>query len=120
MVRNLSQVLTNSLSGTIVLHLSENVRPTVLKEVEGGLAVESKHGKPVGRVHSVSEKLDTMAWSGMRHYRLGLGELGDSHDTVLCTFEHTSVWLILRGNVLNKSSRTNWARPLYSTMGHGI
>lgn len=47
MVGNLVQMFTDRFSSTVVIHLSENVSPSVSEEVEGRLSIESKHGEPV-------------------------------------------------------------------------
>ena len=75
MVGDLVQVFTDRLSGAIVVHLSEDVRPSVLEEVEGRLSIESKHGKPVSRGHAVSKELHSVAWSSFRGLGCRLREL---------------------------------------------
>ena len=47
-VRNFVQVLANRLSSAVVIHLLEDVGPTILEEVEGRLSIEGKHGEPIG------------------------------------------------------------------------
>lgn len=47
-IGNLGQVLANRLSGAVVIHLLEDVGPTILEEVEGRLSIEGKHGEPIG------------------------------------------------------------------------
>ena len=47
-IGDLSQVLADRLTGAVVIHFLEDVGPTILEEVEGGLAIEGKHGEPIG------------------------------------------------------------------------
>ena len=68
-------MLTNGLTGALILHFSEDVRPTVLKEVERGLAVEGEHSEPVRRGHAVSEEFHAVAWGSVWHDWLSLSEL---------------------------------------------
>ena len=68
-------MLADGLSGTVVVHLSKNVRPSVLEEVERWLSIEGKHGEPVSRGHAVSKELHTVTWSSLWGLRGGLGEL---------------------------------------------
>jgi len=120
MVSNLSQVLTNRFTGTGVLHLSEDVRPTVFKEVIRGLTVEGEHGKPICGGHAVSEELHAVTWSSVGHNGLSLSEFGNSHNSVLATSKNACVGRIVRGNELHQSSRSNRVRPLYSSGGHSV
>ena len=120
MVGHFRQMLTNGLTGALILHFSEDVRPTVLKEVEGGLAVERKHGKPVSGGHAVSEEFHAVTWSSVGHSWLSLSELRNSHDSVLAASEDASVRLVWRCNELHQSSRANWVRSLDSSNGHGV
>ena len=120
MVGHFRQMLTNGLTGALILHFSEDVRPTVLKEVEGGLAVERKHGKPVSGGHAVSEEFHAVTWSSVGHRGLSLSELRNSHDSVLAASEDASVRLVWRCNELHQSSRANWVRSLDSSNGHGV
>jgi len=120
MVGHFRQMLSNGLTGALILHFSEDVRPTVLKEVEGGLAVERKHGKPVSGGHAVSEEFHAVTWSSVGHNWLSLRELGNSHDSVLAASEDASVWGVWRCNELHQSSRANWMRSLDSSNGHGV
>ena len=75
MVGHFRQMLSNGLTGALILHFSEDVRPTVFEEIERGLAVEGEHGKPVRRGHAVSEELHAVAWSSVGHSWLSLREL---------------------------------------------
>ena len=120
MVGHFRQMLSNGLTGALILHFSEDVRPTVFKEVEGGLTVERKHGKPVSGGHAVSEEFHAVTWSSVWHNWLSLRELGDSHDSVLAASEDASVWGVWRCNELHQSSRANWVRSLDSSNGHGV
>ena len=120
MVGHFRQMLTNGLTGALILHFSEDVRPTVLKEVEGGLAVERKHDKPVSGGHAVSEEFHAVTWSSVGHRGLSLSELRNSHDSVLAASEDASVRLVWHCNELHQSSRANWVRSLDSSNGHGV
>ena len=120
MVGHFRQMLSNGLTGALILHFSEDVRPTVFKEVEGGLTVERKHGKPVSGGHAVSKEFHAVTWSSVGHNWLSLRELGDSHDSVLAASEDASVWGVWRCNELHQSSRANWVRSLDSSNGHGV
>jgi len=74
-VRHFSQMLTDSLSGTGVVHFSEDVGPSVAEEVERGLTVEGEHSEPVSGGHTVSEELHSVAWGGLGVLRSSEGEL---------------------------------------------
>ena len=47
-IADLVQVLANGLPGAVVIHLLEDVGPTILEEVEGRLSIEGEHGEPIG------------------------------------------------------------------------
>jgi len=85
-------MLANSLSGTHVVWLSQDGRPSVLEEVERLLTVEMEHSYPVGRVHTISEELDAVAWVGLLHLWGCLCCVRYAHDTVLSSTEDTSIW----------------------------
>ena len=120
MVSNFIQVLANGVNSTFVAHLSKDVRPTVLEEVERGLSVEGEHGKPVSGSHAVSEELDSMTRCGVQDVRLSLSEFTDSHDTVLGALEHTSVGSVRLGNEFNQSGCADGMGTLYATSRHSV
>ena len=91
-VSDLGQVLANGLSGAVIVHFFKNVRPSVLEEVERLLTVEMEHSYPVGRVHTISEELDAVAWVGLLHLWGCLCCVRYAHDTVLSSTEDTSIW----------------------------
>ena len=119
-VGNLSQVLANGLTGAVIIHLSENVGPTVLEEVEGWLSIEGKHGEPVTGGHAVTETLDSVAWGGLGGLGSRLGELRDSHDAVLEASEAASVGAVRGGDELDLGCHASRVSPLDSTLRHGV
>ena len=47
-VSNFIHVLANSLSGAIIVHLLQDIAPSIPKEIEGRLTVEGEHSEPIG------------------------------------------------------------------------
>jgi len=120
MVRHLVQVLANGLSGARVLHLTKDVRPSVLEEVEGGLSIEGEHSEPVSGSHTVSKELHAVAWGSVSHLWHSSGELGDSHDGVLAALEDTRVGGVVGRNELHKRSGTDGMGSLFPARWHGV
>ena len=120
MISNLGQMLANCLSGAIVVHFLQNVRPPVLEKVEGWLTVECKHCEPIRRGHAVSEEFDRVArcslWSFWRRQR----ELRDPVNGVFAPPEDTSVRSIVCRDELQQSDHTARMRPFDSTHRHGV
>ena len=98
MVRNLVQMLTNCLSGTVVVHLPQNIGPSVLEKVEGWLSVESKHCEPIGGGHAVSEEFDSVARCSLWSFRRRQRELRDSVNGVFASSENAGVGSVVCGD----------------------
>ena len=120
MVCDLSQVLSDGLTGAVVVHFFEDVRPAVPEEVEGRLTVEGKHGKPISRGHAIAEELHTVAWGSLGGLRSRLRELRDSHDGMLAASEDTSVGSVVSGDELNQCADASWVGFLDSAHWHLI
>ena len=113
-------MLSNGLTGALILHFSEDVRPTVFKEVEGGLTVERKHGKPISGGHAVSEEFHAVARSGLGDLGGCQSELRDSHDSVLASLEDSSVRSIVSGNELHEGGGASGVRSLDTAGRHRV
>ena len=120
MVRNLVQMLADRLSSAGVLHLTKDVRPSVLEEVEGSLSVEGEHDEPVSGGHAISKELHAVTWSGVSHVGDGSCEFGDSHDGVLAALEDTGVWGVVGRDVLHQCGGANGMGSLDPAFGHGV
>ena len=70
-VGSFSQLLSEGLAHALVVHLSDNVALSVLKEVEGRLTIECELGLYVGRTHTISQEFEFETWGALRH--LGCG-----------------------------------------------
>lgn len=114
------EVLANGLAGALVIGLAKNGRPSVLKEVEGLLAIEGEHGYPVGRVNAVTKELDSVSRDGFGNVRERLNSIGDAHDDVLGTSENASVRRIRVSDVLHLSNGANGMGNLLSINRHSI
>jgi len=119
-VGNFGQVLANALASALVVHLYQDVGPTVLVEVEGGLSVKGEHCEPVTGVHSIAEAFDGVAWDGLRDLGVSNGELGGSHDSMLEALETTGVWAVGMSNELYLGDSAHGVSSLYSPKGHGV
>ena len=119
-VGHFGQVLADGLSGALVVHLLKDVGPPVAEEVEGRLAVEGKHGEPVGRGHAVSEELHAVARSGLWDLGGCQSELRDSHDGVLASLEDSGVGSVVSGNELHESGGASGVRSLDAAGGHRV
>jgi len=118
--RYLSQVFTNRLSCAVVVHLSEDIGPSVPEEVEGGLAIEGKHSEPVCGSHSISEELHSVARSGLRCLGGRLRKLRDPTHSVLAASEDASVRSVESWDELQESSDTTGVCSLYPIDRHGV
>ena len=119
-VGHFGQVLADGLSGALVVHLLEDVGPPVAEEVEGRLAVEGKHGEPVGRGHAVSEEFHAVAGSGLGDLGGRQSELRDSHDGVLAALEDSGVGGVVGGNELHEGGGASGVSPLNATGGRRV
>ena len=119
-VCDLGQVLSNGLTGAVVVHFFEDVRPAVPEEVEGRLTVEGKHGKPISGGHAIAEELNTVAWGGLGGLGSRLRELRDSHDAMLAASEDTSVGSVVSRDELNQCAGASWMGFLDSALGHRV
>jgi len=113
-------VLSDSVTSTLVEGLTWAGRPSVLEEVERVLTVEVEHSKPVCACHAVTQKLDTvtrcsLADEGVRH-----GSIRNAHDDVLGTLERSSVRRVGVSNELHLGHETDGVRNLLSAFGHGV
>lgn len=115
-----SQMLANGLSSAHVVGFSEDGRPAVFKEVKGLVAVEREHGEPVGRVHTISEQFDTVAWNSLGSFWRCCDCIRDSHDTVLGTLEAASVGSVGVSDELNLGHGTDGMGHLDSTWRHAV
>ena len=114
------EMLANGLAGALVIGLAKNGRPSVLKEVEGLLAIEGEHGYPVGRVNAVTKELDSVSRDGFGNVRERLNSIGDAHDDVLGTSENASVRRIRVSDVFHLSNGANGMGNLLSVNRHSI
>jgi len=119
-VGNLGQVLANALACAVVVHLYQDVGPTVLEEVEGGLSVKGEHCEPVAGGHTISEALDTVSGGGLGILWGGLGELRDSHDSMLEALEAAGVWGVRMRDELHLRDGASRVSSLYPFEGHGV
>ena len=113
-------MLSDGVTGADVIWLAQNGRPTVLEEVPGGLPIEVEHREDVGRVHAVTQPLDTEAGVSLLDGRSGLGRVRDSHDAMLDTLEHASVGLVGVRDDLDFSVDADRMRLLDSVNRHGV
>ena len=119
-VGHFGQVLADGLSSALVVHLLEDVGPPVAEEVEGRLAVEGKHGEPIGRGHAVSEEFHAVARCGLRDLGGCQSELRDSHDSVLASLEDSGVGSIVSGNELHEGGGASGVRSLDTAGRHRV
>ena len=42
------QMFSDGLSGTIIVHLLQDIAPSILEEIEGRLSVKGEHSEPIG------------------------------------------------------------------------
>lgn len=115
-----SQMLANGLSSADVVGFSKDGRPAVFEEVEGLVAVEREHGEPVGRVHAISEKFDTVAWNSLGLLWRCCDSLRDAHDAVLGTLEAASVGSVGVSDELNLGHGTDGMGHLDSILRHAV
>ena len=101
MIGNLGQMLSNGLSGAVVVHLLEDVGPSVFEEVERWLSIEGEHGEPIGGGHAVSKELHTVTGSCLGIFWSRLGKLRNPHNGVLAASEDAGVRGVMRGDELH-------------------
>lgn len=75
MIRDGGEVLSNGLTGALIVGLTKNGRPPVLEEVIRLLTVEREHGNPISGRHAISVEFHTVAWNGFGLVRYGLNRL---------------------------------------------
>jgi hypothetical protein len=119
-VSNFGQVLANAVSCAVVVHLSQDIGPTVPEEVEGGLSVKGEHCEPVTRVHTITEAFDSVTRGGLGILWGGLGELRDSHDSVFEALEAAGVWGVGSRDELHRRDNASWVSSLYPVEGYGV
>ena len=119
-ISDLSGVLSDSLATALIHWLTRASRPSVLEEVEGFLAVEIEHGEPVSASHTITKELDTVARSSVADGGVRLGGVGNAHNNMLSTSEHTSVRGIGSGNEFHFGDKANRVSNLLPTDRHSV
>jgi len=119
-IGDLRQVLANGFPGALVIGLSQDGRPSILEEVEGFLTVEGEHLNDVGRIHSISEELDSVTWCSLGIFWGRLECLCDSQKSVLGTTENTSVGSIRVRDQLDLGVSTHGMGPLHTSWWHHV
>ena len=120
MISHSSKVLSNGLTGALIVRLTKNGRPSILKEVERLLAIEREHGYDVGGGHAISVELHTVAWNSFLLVRHSLNRIRNSHDTVLSSSEDTSVRSVFVGNELDLRVDSHWMSHLQPSDRHRV
>ena len=119
-VRDDSKVLSNGLTGTLIVWLTKNGRPSILEEVERLLAIEGEHGENVSGGHAISVKLNAVAWSSFFLVRSDFNCLRNAQNAFSSTSEDTSVGRIFVGNELDLGVGSDWMSHLQPSNRHAV
>jgi len=115
-----SKVLSNGLTGALIVGFTKDGRPSILEEVVRLLAVEREHGEDVGGGHAISVELDTVAWNSLLLVRHSLNRIRNAQDAFLCSSKYASVRRVWVGNELNLCVGSHWMSHLQPIDWHAV